>query len=267
MNRSPLFYPLNRGMDADAGGAADLQTDVMRLMAIISLCLVAIFALVQSIPLTPVVESVPEAAVAEPAVELPPASEPQVQEKPIALTRPEVAKPMPKPEPVVLQRPRPPAPSQRTTVRSAEAATPEKAAQPPATASTDSAPAPVSAQEDVQKGFTLRFESDRALTRLVEQDVVGLYAISDNQTLRMDVTGSQYSFWSASAPARYHEMDAGTVPETVMAAFRRRNSSPVAARWGVSLPANMSRSLNEYLETHEGGALVIGLDGQLRMEQ
>ena len=266
MNRSPLFYPLNRGMDADAGGAADLQTDVMRFMAIISLCLVAIFALVQSIPLTPVVESVPEPA-AEPVAELPPAPEPDVQEEPIVLTRPEVAKPTPKPEPVVLERPRPLPPSQRTTVRPAEAASPADAVQPKATASTDSAPAPVSAPEDVQKGFTLRFESDRALTRLVEQDVVGLYAISDNQTLRMDVTGSQYSFWSASAPARYHEMDAGTVPETVMAAFRRRNSSPVAARWGVSLPANMSRSLNEYLETHEGGALVIGLDGQLRMEQ
>ena len=40
VSRSPLFYPLNRGMDADAGGAADLQTDVMRFMAILSLCLV-----------------------------------------------------------------------------------------------------------------------------------------------------------------------------------------------------------------------------------
>ena len=50
MNRYSLSYPMNRGMDAEAGGAADLQTDVMRFMAIISMCLVAIFALVQSIP-------------------------------------------------------------------------------------------------------------------------------------------------------------------------------------------------------------------------
>jgi len=59
MTRSPLFYPLNRGMDADAGGVADLQTDVMRFMAILSLCLVAIFALVQSIPLAPTNETTP----------------------------------------------------------------------------------------------------------------------------------------------------------------------------------------------------------------
>ena len=54
MSRSPLAYPLNRGVDSDIGGAADLQTDVMRFMAILALCLVAIFALVQSIPLAPV---------------------------------------------------------------------------------------------------------------------------------------------------------------------------------------------------------------------
>ncbi len=68
MSRSPLAYPLTRGIDADSGGAADLQTDIMRFMAILALCLVAIFALVQSIPLapTPQVTEVPE-----PAQELP----------------------------------------------------------------------------------------------------------------------------------------------------------------------------------------------------
>ena len=53
MTRSPLAYPLTRSADMDIGGAADLQTDIMRFMAILSLCLVAIFALVQSIPMTP----------------------------------------------------------------------------------------------------------------------------------------------------------------------------------------------------------------------
>jgi hypothetical protein len=60
MTRSPLAYPLNRSADMDIGGAADLQTDIMRFMAILSLCLVAIFALVQSIPLTPAEPAPPE---------------------------------------------------------------------------------------------------------------------------------------------------------------------------------------------------------------
>ncbi|MGB5627778.1 MAG: hypothetical protein WBM57_00300, partial [Woeseiaceae bacterium] len=66
MTRSPLAYPLNRSADMDVGGAADLQTDIMRFMAILSLCLVAIFALVQSIPLTPV-EHVPGETAPAPA--------------------------------------------------------------------------------------------------------------------------------------------------------------------------------------------------------
>ena len=62
MSRSPLAYPLTRGIDGDSGGAADLQTDVMRFMAILGLCLVAIFALVQSLPMeaTPDIEAAPE---------------------------------------------------------------------------------------------------------------------------------------------------------------------------------------------------------------
>ena len=66
--RSPLAYPLNRSADMDGGGAADLQTDIMRFMAILSLCLVAIFALVQSIPLTPTAAPpAPAPQIAEPA--------------------------------------------------------------------------------------------------------------------------------------------------------------------------------------------------------
>ena len=66
MTRSPLFYPLSRGMDSEAGGVADLQTDVMRFMAILALCLVAIFALVQSIPVNTVAPEIPAAEVPTP---------------------------------------------------------------------------------------------------------------------------------------------------------------------------------------------------------
>src|SRR5210317_40208 len=86
MTRSPLAYPLNRSADLDAGGAADLQTDIMRFMAILSLCLVAIFALVQSIPLTPIesvrVEDGPVVPTPEPIVVAVPESDPVVQPPP-----------------------------------------------------------------------------------------------------------------------------------------------------------------------------------------
>ena len=45
MTRSPYWHAMHRGVDAEGGGVADLQTDVMRFMAIIAFCLMAVLAL------------------------------------------------------------------------------------------------------------------------------------------------------------------------------------------------------------------------------
>ncbi|MDH3441459.1 MAG: hypothetical protein OEM63_11950 [Gammaproteobacteria bacterium] len=265
MNRSPLFYPLNRGMDADAGGAADLQTDVMRFMAIISMCLVAIFALVQSIPLAPVSQTEPvQTPVPAPVIEQPV----EIPEKSVTLIRPEAQKLPPKSEPVRLDRPvaRPvERPVQKPEIRSSTVAVNiEPVSKPAAPPSSNSDASTIASK--AQKGFTLRFESDAALTRLVERDVVGLYAISESSIHRMTIESGAMSFWPASAPQRFHEMDVTTVPEAVLGEWRRGRSGG-EIKWGVSIPAPMSRDLNDYLSRHEGGSLVIGRDGQLRMEQ
>jgi hypothetical protein len=255
VNRSPLFYPLNRGLDADAGGAADLQTDVMRFMAIISMCLVAIFALVQSIP----VEA--PAPIESTVVMTPPPTEPEDRDAPspqaeaVVLTRPARPAPEPEPEPVVLDRPGPTTPTNHAVARSREPAdeiTPVAATR---------APGP-------DEGFTLRFESDEALFRLVARDVVGLYAISASGTSRLNIDGGNPAFWSASAPARIHEMDPSTVPENLLAAWRRKNGNqPSSVQWGVALPPAMSRQLNEFLSAGDGGSLVIDESGILRLQR
>lgn len=258
MNRSPLFYPMSRGLDADVGGAADLQTDVMRFMAIISMCLVAIFALVQSIPVTtPPPDTVVEVMTPTP-VEAP-------ADARVELTRPEPEKYRPPAaERVAIERPKP-APRPKVEVRPPAAA----ASEPTPTASVPDSAADVQGPpEPAPKGFTLRFESDHALTRLVEQGVVGLYVVGSDGTQRLTIAGDQPGFWSASAPARFHEMDTRTVPRPVREAYQRRNpSAPADARWGVSLPAAMSAQLATFLNAHEGGDLVIGRDGTLRLEQ
>jgi len=255
MTRSPFAYGLSRGADSD-GGAADLQTDVMRFMAILSLCLVAIFALVQSIPPTApalppdLTEAPAPVAAAEPA----PVSEPEPPQ-PVAAARPE-PRPVAVPEPIRLRpedRPPPPAPREPA----AQAVT--RAAEPP--------PAPPPAAEP-SKGFTLSFESDHALGRLVARHEIGLYAIlAGGNALRMSMDGGQPSFWKASTPAQYHEMDAATVPPEVSAALKRSGARPGdGVVWGVTLPAQMSRDLDRYLREYEGGALVISADGRLRRE-
>ena len=237
MSRSPLFYPMHRG-DTDAGGAAYLQTDIMRFMAILALCLVAIFALVQSIPL------VPEAPSQSPAPAAPPPITKAVE--PEAESPPDVQRPLPAP------------------------AVPEKAVQltrakwTPATAPEESTPPSEEAPDN--EGFTLRFESDLALTRLVAAGKVGLYAISDGRARRMTVSDSRISFWDASAPNSYHEMEASTVPAPVIDALGRSGVNTAGVGWGVTLPGKVRDHLDHIMRGNSGGALVIGGDGDLRLE-
>jgi hypothetical protein len=254
--RSPLFYPLSRGGDNEAGGTAELQTDVMRFMAIISLCLVAIFALVQSIP----VSSMPQdpvaaetAVFAQPTAEQPriepnpePAVEPSVEKVvEVKLTRPTPTRMATPEEAVVLQHPvaarvTPPAPD------------------------TPNAAAPVENATPSEEGFILRFETDDALTRLVARQVVGLYAITTDKSQRMNIAGDEISFWPASVPGQFHEMDQSTVPDDVLLAFGRSHDIK-GVKWGVTLPADMSNELNGYLSRERGGSLIIAGNGQISL--
>ena len=268
MSRSPLFYPLNRGMDAEAGGAADLQTDVMRFIAILSLCLVAIFALVQSIPLMPTyVESPPKIGelIPEPAPPVQPVSKPapdpvvmeqappSIEEMPLVITRPAPRRmPARQAQPSVIEESMPP-PIEKPAVQiPIPATTPEP---------------PVSTPAPTTEGFTLRFEDDLALTRLVARNEVGLYAITPDKSVRMNVNRGALSFWAASVPNQFHEMDEATVPDDVLSALRRAGSVKTSeVKWGVTLPSNMRQQLDQYLIEHQGGSLVISGDGNLRLD-
>jgi hypothetical protein len=225
-----------RSMDNEAGGAADLQTDVMRFMAILSLCLVAIFALVQSLPL--VQTDSPPAALPEPERQVP------------------VTEPIDIPEPITK-----PQPAARKTVRADPLPpTPPPPAKP---APAEAAPTPAATQE----GFSLRFETDQALTQLVARNEIGLYAISSGQALRMTMNRDKAEFWSASLPKQFHEMESSTVPKAVVDALMLSNDIGTdPAIWAVTLPAKMSASLNKFMHENDGGSLVIGADGDLRLE-
>ena len=252
MTRSPLFYPMHRG-DTDAGGAADLQTDIMRFMAILALCLVAIFALVQSIPL------IPEAPTQSPAAAAPPPeSKADEAEPPEAPAIAEPAVPQTEPAKAVrLTRPKftpKAAPERRTAIEPAPAAPLPAERTPVSTSSTDT------------QGFTLRFESDLALTRLVAAGKVGLYAIAGSRARRMTVSESRISFWDASAPNSYHEMESSTVPRPVVDALARAGVDTAEVGWGVTLPGRLREQLDALMRANNGGTLVIGGDGELRLE-
>ena len=266
MTRSPLSYPLNRSADMDAGGAADLQTDVMRFMAILSLCLVAIFALVQSIPLTPA-EPVPVASepVPTPVVEEsvqpvpPPAKEPVVTPEP---------KPTPVEKAVTLTRPTwQPKYTPKTPVRTEPMVVAEAKPESAPVVEPIVVPAPVPPVEPEKEGFTLRFASDAALTRAVAANQVGVYAIAADRAKRMTVSESRISFWDASTPNTFHEMDTMTVPNTVVDALARTGTATDGISWGVTLPGKMKTQLDSLMQEHRGGSLIIGATGDIHWEE
>lgn len=270
MSRSPLAYPLTRSIDGDSGGAADLQTDIMRFMAILALCLVAIFALVQSLPMAPEapaveVPAMPEptpmalpAPVEKPATETPdeppPAQAAQaVENRQVSLTRPAWT-PKYTPTPRAIEEPATSPDTVKSPIEKPPVAT---------TAQPESAtPAPASEQQ----GFTLRFESDLALTRLVASGQVGFYAIEPGRAQRMSVHNSRISFWEASTPNEFHEMETATVPQPVVDALSRSGATADAVSFGVTLPSRLQGQLVQLMNDHRGGALVIGADGNLQLE-
>ena len=112
----------------------------------------------------------------------------------------------------------------------------------------------------------MRFESDHALTRLVAAGRVGLYAIGDGRAQRMTVSESRISFWAASTPNAFHEMETSTVPRPVIDALARSGINTAGIDWGVTLPGKLREQLDALMRDNSGGALVIGLDGELRLE-
>ncbi len=266
--RAPFAYPLLRSVDGESGGAADLQTDIMRFMAILALCLMAIFALVQSLPQPiPLAEAAPEPR-AEPASLAP---------TPEAVPEPQAPKPAPTPSErangddtvVLLTRPKPQpvrvedrraAPSEPALASSTETRPDTSPRAPPATANEPLAPL---AAEEPEQGFTLRFESDLALSRLVARGDVGFFALDEAGARRMSVQNSRLSFWAAPTPRRYHEMDRATVPTAVRNALERTGRATSDTAWAVTLPPRLTRELERLMREHDDGALVIRRDGSL----
>ena len=112
----------------------------------------------------------------------------------------------------------------------------------------------------------LRFESDAALMRAVAASHVGLYAIAGSEAQRMTVSDSRVSFWAASTPNRFHEMEATTVPQTVVEALARTGTRADAVSWGVTLPGKLKNRLDALMQAHSGGSLIIGAGGDIRWE-
>lgn len=233
-----------RPADPHAGVGESLQADVMRFMAIIAFCLIAILALVRGAqPPQPV--PLPE-----------PVQKSEPEQKPVQKPEPAVSEPDAAPPASAAPAPQDvPRPIEMTEAPAGKAAAePIPPVEPPA--STMPAPSP----QPAQQGLSLRFASDQDFLRLVTRGEVRVFAFGGGEVLEL-IPGAGLS--AAHAPARLHELE----PDTVPAAMRRtlqQSRQPDGWRWGVMLPARIQQRLEQYLQQGATGALVIDRFGEVR---
>ena len=225
--------------DPSAQNAAELealQTDVMRFIAIIGLCLMAVFSLVNG------------AAQEQRATRTHPA-EASRGESPTAPAV--VNRAIPEDAPSPTRQPTPPKqPAARPLQTPRPSPNPNAAAEPP--------PESVS----VAQGFTLEFESADALAALLAAGRITLFARGEQQHWRYQF-GS--GFAPAEAPNSYYPMHPETVPAKLRnLAAGKLNTAPTA--WGVTLPSATSRKIQQLMTERTGGALLIDADGEVRLE-
>jgi len=102
--------------------------------------------------------------------------------------------------------------------------------------------------------------------RAVAAHKVGVYALEPGRAQRMAVSESRISFWEASMPNSFHEMEPATVPSAVVNALTRAGTESKDVNWGVTLPGRMKAQLDTLMEEHRGGALIIGAGGDIHWE-
>ena len=134
-------------------------------------------------------------------------------------------------------------------------------------------PAPAAKPAPARQGFSLRFASAAALDRQVAAGSVSLYGMADQQAWRLSMAAGRPAAAAASFPGWFHEMSAVTVPAHYLHSLENAADGPGQSRvvWGVQLPAATKAAIASLVEAQraegqQGGALVIGGDGQVTLE-
>jgi hypothetical protein len=118
-----------------------------------------------------------------------------------------------------------------------------------------------------QKGFTLRFASDEALEKLISDGKVNFYAISGKNAWRLKLSGGRPVYIEAEFPRQFYEMEIPTVPTDYAVVFQRQIAAfgRRTLTWGVTLPGRTTDSINLMVRGRKGGDLIITADGEVTL--
>ena len=298
-----VFTPYGPNRRGDTGELEALQTDVMRFLAIIALCLAAIFSLVQSAAVAPASTTlalVDRDSLTQQIDELLQRKRQLVQEvadlqqrlqltqkgteqataalrntdrslerlrQQLAALQDELAQSGRR-----LQRTRAETATQRRTLSALQQQVPtetyrlrqiEQQIPAPAVENTAPRPAPARSNDNTSRGLTLGFASVDALRRLIGSGEVVFYARSGNSFWRLQKLAPP-SYGKVKAPRAYYEMLGVTIPPEFIAAFKQTVAGGAnRANWGVTLSPAIRRQLERILAQARDGEILIHADGSV----
>ena len=204
---------------------ANLQTDVMRFMAIVAFCLLAVLAMVRNIEEEDIEADDPGAVDLE-------------HDKRMEVARSEM---IVKSEAL---------PDHAQSNANPVEPTPELS-QVAASQTHEVNVAQLPAKSSAPETLSLRFASEADFLRLIAKEKVVLYLFTESEYLKLN---SAYQFISAGAPGEVFELDTSTIPSHLR---RMAPESMANGRWAVRLPGRVQRQIRILADMHKHGQLLI----------
>ncbi|MEH6626501.1 MAG: hypothetical protein V7739_08650 [Motiliproteus sp.] len=170
---------------------------------------------------------------------------------------PPASKPKALPPSLPTPLPQSKAPEQQTVDTQAATATPQHIAK-----------AATTPPKNQQQGFSLRFDSDGALLKLLRQDRVQLFAMTRRQAWQLKSAQQRYQLNDSPKPKSFYEMANTTVPKELVRELQLQRSiyNPDDLTWGVVLPPDVRSQISQLMNNYSHGTLVITNQAQVQRE-
>ena len=155
---------------------------------------------------------------------------------------------------------------EQTASRHLQPEQPNRAPRTPAATPSSESPSATPAPRNDAQGFTLRFASEQALTRVLLRNEAEFYLIAGGRAWKLRNPGGSPSFQPAEVREKLYEMHRNTVPDSYLAASRAVMVSGGGTSFHVALSTGIQRQLRTLTAGATGGSLIIHADGRVTLE-
>ena len=117
-----------------------------------------------------------------------------------------------------------------------------------------------------KKGFMLRFADSQTLFSLIQQQQVQFYLIADSLSWSYSSQGGDSQFVKQRPQGQFYQMTNESVPKSIVRSADRvvSHHGGEGPLFGVTLPSSLQHEIRTCMQQSQGGALIIHGDGHLQ---